>query len=691
MKESPSVPNFPKMREDITFTPQVMRGKETFIVKDPVRRKFMQFDHFGKYFCELCDGNRSIKDISDRLRADYPEEDLDEEYVSDYLKHLVKLKLVLKDRFEFNILLMERVRQDRDRNNSILHLKFPAFNPDPLLQWLLGKIRWMLSKPFKLFYYSFVVGSFVIIAANFSEVLNGLLTFYKFDGWTALHILLLYITIVLIIVCHEFGHGLTCKYFGGEVPAMGFLIIYLINPALYCNVSDSYRFPRKMERLWVVYGGVVVELFIGALAVYVWWLTDPTLLIHNFAFKIVVFSSITSILFNMNPLLKYDGYYALAEIVEIPNLRKHSFAYLGYLIRQRLGLPGNKPPGSTYEHRIYFIFGVCAFLYAAMIFSIIFSLLRNLLVVKLALAGLGWIFLSFLMYILLRKVLKKSTGFLKLAMMDHSGMIRRNLPIFITIFVLLLVVPAAIRVPTVIKGIATLEPYAYSDLTASAPGYVVEMLVNTGDLVEKDQVVAVMQSDSLEIALTVLMGKQNRLRTLAGNAVMLGEIEIADRYYSQLSRLDEEESMLLMRRKGLEVRSPRSGVVLTERVKDRQFQFLSEGSLLMRIGMVDSLRVRLEASERQLSDLHTGTPAKFKPESDPWSIARGRIVAIDIVGDRRPEEIESVYRVEAVVMNTDLKLFPGQSGQIRLYGKRRSLWASLLRKAIQTLRLDFFI
>ena len=691
MNESPSAPDFPKLREDITFTPQVMRGKETFIVKDPVRRKFMQFDHFGKYFCELCNGNRSIKDISDRLIADYPEENLDEEYVSDYVEHLVKLKLVLRDRFEYNVLLMERVRQDRDRNNSILHMKFPAFNPDPLLQWLLGKIRWMVTKPFMIFYYSFVVGSFVIIAANFSEVMSGLLTFYSFAGWSAPHIILLYLTIVAIIVLHEFGHGLTCKYFDGEVPAMGFLIIYLINPALYCNVSDSYRFPRKMERLWVMYGGVIVELFIGALAVYVWWLTDPTLLIHNFAFKIVVFSSVTSILFNMNPLLKYDGYYALAEVVEIPNLRKHSFAYLGYLLRQLLGLPGNKPPGSSREHRIYVIFGVCAFLYAAMIFSIIFSLLRNLLVVNLALAGLGWIILSFLMYILLRKMLKKSTGFFKLALMDNSGMIRRNLPIIVTILVLLLVVPAAIRVPTVIRGMATLEPYAYSDLTASAPGYVVEMLVDTGDLVEKNEIVAVMQSDSLEIALTVLRGEQNRIRTIAGNAVMLGESETADRYYSRLSRLDEQESMLLIRRRGLEIRSPRRGVVLTERVKDSQFQFFSEGGILMQIGMVDSLRVRLEASERQLSDLDTGTLVKFKPESDPWSIARGRIVAIDIVGDRRPEEIESVYRVETVLINTDLDLYPGQSGQIRLYGKRRSLWATLLHRAIQTLRLDFFI
>gem|GEM_PF-3065348 len=689
MYESSSVPTFPKLREDITFTLQVLRGEETFIVKDPVRRKFMQFDHFGKYFCGLCDGNRSIKDIADKIDSDYPEYGIDEEYVRDYVDHLAKLKLVLKDRFEFNVLLMERVRQDRDRNNSILHMKFPAFNPDSLLTWILSKIGWMVSRPFKTFYLIMVIGSFVIIAANFSEVMNGLLTFYSFKGWSALHILMLYLVIVAIIVLHEFGHGCTCKYFGGEVPAMGFLIIYLINPALYCNVSDSYRFPRKMDRLWVVYGGVVVELFIGALAVFIWWLTDPALLIHDFAFKIVIFCSVTSILFNMNPLLKYDGYYALSEIVEIPNLRKHSFGYLGYIFRKALNLPGEKPPGGSREDLIYIIFGVSAFLYALMIFSIIFSLLRRWLVGSMA--GLGWILVFALMYLLLKKVLKKSSSFFKLALMDRSGMIRRNLPVVVTIIAVLLIIPGIIRVPTVIKGVAELEPYACADLTASAPGFISDLLVDTGDFVEPGQTVAVVRSDSLEIELTALRREQSRLRTMAHRAFSGGYNESADLYYGRLKRLDEEERMLLSRQRNLVVRSPQRGVVLTPHLTDRHYQFVSEGSLLMRIGTVDSLRVRLETPERQMADLRIGTEVKFKPESNPWLTAAGQIVAIDLVGDRKTEEAGSVYRVETVLLNTDLTLVPGQSGRIRLYGKKRSLWALLLRTTMQTLRLDFFI
>ncbi len=689
MNESSSVPTHPKLREDITFTPQVMRGEETFIAKDPVRRKFMQFDQFGKYFCELCDGKRSIQDIVNQLNEDNPESGIDEEFVRDYVEHLEKLKLVLKDRFDYNVLLMERQRQDRERNTSLLHMKFPAFNPDKLLIWLLERVRWMFSRPLKALYLTVVLSSFVIIVAHLPEVLDGLFHFVRFTGWSAINILILYVVIIMIIVLHEFGHGLTCKYYGGEVPAMGFLIIYLINPALYCNVSDSYLFPRKMDRIWVVFGGVVVELFIGALAVFIWWLTDPSLLIHDFAFKIVIFCSITSILFNMNPLLKYDGYYALSEMVEIPNLRKRSFAYLGHVMRKAFNLPRSKPAGGRREHRIFLIFGVAAICYAVMIFSIIFSLLQRWLVGSFA--GLGWIMVLAVMYLLLRKVLRKSTGFIKLAIMDHSGIVRRNLPIVVTALIILLVVPGLIKVPTVIKGMAVLEPYSYVDLTASAPGYVTDLMVETGDRVERGQLVARVTSDSLEVALAVIQRQQNQLRGMAHQAYSQGDAESAYYYNSQLRRKEEDEKMLKQRRDDLQVRSPQGGTVLTPHLCDLRHQFVSEGRVLMRVGTVDSLRVRLEAPERKMSDLDIGTRAKFKPVSNPWSTAVGQVVAIDIIGNRVEEMVESFYRVETVVLNADSKLFPGQSGQIRLYGKKRSLWALLFRTTLQTLRLDFFI
>ena len=109
------VPTYPKLREDITFSRVVMRGKETFIAKDPVRRKYMQFDRLGIRFCELCDGNHSLEDIENQLGRDFPDWDFDIEYVSEYIEHLTEMRLIFRDRFEYNVLLMEKVRREREK------------------------------------------------------------------------------------------------------------------------------------------------------------------------------------------------------------------------------------------------------------------------------------------------------------------------------------------------------------------------------------------------------------------------------------------------------------------------------------------------------------------------------------------------------------------------------------------------
>ena len=687
---------YPKVREDISFTRQVLRGEETFIAKDPVRRKFMQFDAFGRRICELCDGKRSIEEIRRLLSRDFTQYEIGLEYVREYVEHLQELKLILRDRFEYNVLVMERERRDRDRRNTLLHMRFPAFNPDASLEWLLQRVRWLFTRPFVALYLVLVIASYVILLAHIPEVFDGLVNFYAFKGWSVGAIFLLYVTIIAIIVFHEYGHGLSCKYFGGEVPQMGVLIIYLINPALYCNVSDSYRFPKKSSRLWVVAAGAVVELFIGAIAVFVWWLTDPTLIIHDFAFKIVIFCSITSILFNMNPLLKYDGYYALAEWLEIPNLRKRSFEHVGYLFRAKLfGLPAEPPAGGPRERRIFLIYGAAAVGYSLMIFSLIFALLKKWLVGSME--GLGWILLFAIMYLLLRKVLGKGAGALKLAVMDRSGAIRRHLPIVVTVLLLLILIPAVVKLPTVVQGSGILEPYSWQEMEAVAPGFVTELTVSTGARVRAGQLLAVIRSDSLAIALAGVKRREQRSRAAAGQAFAGGDASDAGGYLEEVMRLEMEKRDLAGLARGLTVTAPFDGIVLSPRVADLRYSFVLRGDALMRIGIVDSLRVRIEVHERELADLKIGTPVKFKSAADDWTVTRGRVVAIDIVGEMESvEEAETLrpgarYRVEMVLQNNDPRLLPGQSGRVRLYGKRRSLWALLFRSTLQTLRLDFFI
>src|SRR5439155_2281425 len=163
--------------------------------------------------------------------------------------------------------------------------------------------------------------------------------------------------VFLVVAAHECAHGLTCRHFNGEVHEIGFMLIFF-QPALYCNVSDAWLFPEKSKRLWVGFAGPYFELFVWALAVLVWRATEVETWI-NYAALIIMATSSVKTLINLNPLIKLDGYYLLSDYLEIPNLRRRSFKYVGDLLGRLVGLPSRFAQGlSRRERWIYVVYGV---------------------------------------------------------------------------------------------------------------------------------------------------------------------------------------------------------------------------------------------------------------------------------------------------------------------------------------------
>ena len=121
--------------------------------------------------------------------------------------------------------------------------------------------------------------------------------------------------------------GFRCKAFDGEVHEMGFLLL-CFSPAMYCNVSDAWRLPSKWHRIIISFAGIYVELMIAATATFVWWNTSSQPFVNNLALNLMVVCSVSTVLFNGNPLMRYDGYYVLADWLEIPNLRDWANKYL---------------------------------------------------------------------------------------------------------------------------------------------------------------------------------------------------------------------------------------------------------------------------------------------------------------------------------------------------------------------------
>ena len=128
-------------------------------------------------------------------------------------------------------------------------------------------------------------------------------------------------------VIHEFGHGLSCKASAAKSTKWAALLL-CFSPALYCNVSDAWTLPNKWHRIIISVAGIYVELMIAAIATFVWWNTPTHPFVNNMSLSLMVVCSVSTVVFNANPLMRYDGYYVLADWLEIPNLRERSNRYL---------------------------------------------------------------------------------------------------------------------------------------------------------------------------------------------------------------------------------------------------------------------------------------------------------------------------------------------------------------------------
>ena len=175
---------------------------------------------------------------------------------------------------------------------------------------------------------------------------------------------------------HEFGHGVSCKAFGGECHEMGALFLCL-SPCLYCNVSDSWTLPSKWRRIIISFAGIYVELVIAALATWVWWNSPDGSMTGNVALCVMVLCSISTFVFNANPLMRFDGYYIMADWLEIPNLRDRSNRLLKNIACETgLGMEVQPEPYMETWRKVLFIsYAIASYLYRWIVtFSILFFL-----------------------------------------------------------------------------------------------------------------------------------------------------------------------------------------------------------------------------------------------------------------------------------------------------------------------------
>jgi putative peptide zinc metalloprotease protein len=556
-----------RKRPDLTAKQQRYLGQSYWIVKDPVGLNYFRFQDEEYAILQMVDGATSLDEIKERFEAEFPPQKITLEELQQFLGQLHRSGLIVAAVPGQGRQLRKR-RDERQWQqllatlSNVLCIRFKGVDPERLLNWLYPKVRWIFSPVVLVFCLLLGLSALALIAVEFEVFRSKLPGFYQFFSPT--NAFLLAGSLMFTKVLHELGHGLTCKHFRGECHEIGIMILVL-TPCMYCNVSDSWMLPNKWHRAAIGAAGIFVELTLASIATFVWWFTAPGLL-HYLALNVMFIASVSTIIFNANPLLRYDGYYILSDIVEIPNLRQKATTILSRKLADWfLGLEPPDDPFLPERNQAFFaLYTVAAVMYRWLILASILMFLFKVFE-PYGLKIVGQAIAATAIWGLLFQPIYKLCKFFYVPGRWHKVKKPR---MYATIGGLVLIVAAFLYWPLPYHVIASLETQVLDakSVYVTVPGKLEEIRARPGDRVEKGQVLARLSSVPLDLEIRKLEGQVAVAEQKLQNLKTLGHED------SQAhTRIDEAEKVLAGLQKQLEenrqdqarlvLKAPRDGFV----------------------------------------------------------------------------------------------------------------------------------
>jgi len=502
-----------RKRPDLSARKQHYLGQAYWVVKDPVGLNYFRFQEEEFAILQMLDGETSLDEIKERFEAEFPPQKITLEELHQFLGMLHRSGLVISAAPGQGDQLFKR-RGERKRQQllatltNILCIRFKGIDPERLLNWLEPKVRWVFSPLAVACCVLLVISAGALVTVQFDVFRSKLPAFHQFFNFYNGLWLMLVLGVTKIF--HEFGHGVACKHFGGECHEMGVMILVL-TPCLYCNVSDSWMLPNKWHRAAIGAAGMYVEVVLASICTFGWWFTEPGLLNH-LCLNTMFISSVSTIIFNANPLLRYDGYYILADLVEIPNLRQKATTILSRKAGEWfLGLEPPEDPFLPQRNQMFFVFySVAAAVYPwVVVFSILWFLYKVWEPYGLQIIGQA-IGLASLYGLFVYPLYKMGKFFYVPGRLDKVKLPR----MYASLGGAAALVAAIALVPLPHHVICSLELQARDaePVYVEVPGILDKVNVRLGQRVAKGQVLATLASVDLELAINKLAGDRDQYR-----------------------------------------------------------------------------------------------------------------------------------------------------------------------------------
>ncbi len=586
----------PSLHSHVKIHRHDYRGLIWYILEDSTTGRNHRFNPAAYQFIGLLDGKHSVEEIYQHISEQLEDFAPGQENIIQLLGQLHAADLLKSDVLIDSDELLERQVQQKQsklkqRFINPVAQKIPLWDPEDFLNKHIGKVRWLFSYPVALIWFLLIVYT-IIQASQHSLQINQYFATNALSPYNLLIIFLLYPPIKLV---HELGHAFSAKLEGGEVHEMGINFL-LFMPIPYVDVSTATHFRSKYKRILVSAAGILVESFLAALGLLLFVFTEPGL-IQNIGFNIFIIGGISSLFFNGNPLLKYDGYFILADAISIPNLYQRSAQYWPYFFqRYLLGLKQVSSPATAPGETYWFIgYSIVSFLYRLAVLWFVFIFLTAKFFV------IGIILSLWLVGVQILRPLYKMLNFIFTSPSLKHKRIRAVL-LSIAISGIIIGLSGFVSIPsyTLSQGIVWQPDEA--QLKAQQDGFAGTLKVKNNQWVEAGTMVLQLHDPFLQTEAKIARAHLNELKNeyrakRISNFVAAGmikeEIKVAQ---SELADIQEKIN-------SMSVTAFKSGKLILPQGEDLPGQFIKKGQLLGYIMAQPSSIIRMAVTQDNIGQL----------------------------------------------------------------------------------------
>ncbi len=573
------------LRSTVRARKQYFRGEKWYVLHDPFNNSFFRLRPEAYDFVSRLRPDRTVEEIWEECLERQPDvapgqEDVLQLLTQLYYSNILYFEMPADSEKLFERYHKRRQREIRSKFLSIMFMRIPLFDPENFLKRLMPGIRFIIGYVGAAIWLAVVGFALKLVFDRFAlatEQAQGVLA--------PDNLFLLYTGLVIVKSLHEFGHAAACKRFGGEVHTMGVMLL-VFTPLPFMDATSSWSFRSRWQRALVGSAGMIIELFLAGLATFVWAWSGPGTL-HSLAYNIMFVASVSTLLFNGNPLLRFDGYYILSDLLDVPNLYSRALKHLRHLAERYLfGYKDSfSPTQSTKEAAWLTVFGVLSGIYRVVVFVGIILFVAD----KFLLAGLIMAIICIISWGIVPpfKLIKYLVFSPRLARTRSRAVaICAGGILGVFLFLALFPFPNRFRAPGI------LESENHVQVLNDSAGYVERVITGSGSRVQNGTPLIKLYDREIELGILMARAQWNEILAMEQRASseQVADLEpIRKRKATIAAKMQDLET----RKQALVVRARQNGIWVAPNVIDMVGVWLSRGSVIGEI--VDPKRFRFSA------------------------------------------------------------------------------------------------